>query len=296
MRAKSNTAEKIAGAVNITLLLLLCLSILLPFANILALSFNDGTDSALGGISIWPREFTWANYQEVFHNDDILQSLKISVLRTGIGTALSVLLTAMAAFALKKKTLPGRNVYMFFIVFTMLFGGGIVPYYMVLKSLYLTNTFWVYIIPALYSAWNIILMRTFFQSIDDSLEESAKIDGAGDYKVFFRIILPLSLPVLAVIGLFNAVGHWNDWYAGTFFVKDKDLYPLQTLLKQMLDSAEAMRKKMMVVYLPGDPRQNVTGESLKMATLVVATLPIVCVYPFVQRYFVKGLMIGSVKG
>jgi putative aldouronate transport system permease protein len=184
------------------------------------------------------------------------------------------------------------------LLFSMLFSGGIVPYYLVLKRLTLTNTFWVYVIPFLYNAWNIFLMRTFFQSISESLEESAMLDGANHFRIFFSLILPLSKPIISVIALFNGVGHWNDWFSGTFYVSDKELHPLQTVLRAMLMSAEALRKRMVIVtatYAPQDARLTVTTESLKMATIIVATVPVVCLYPFIQRYFVQGVMIGSLK-
>lgn len=293
---KMPVGEKMASVFNVVILTVLSLSIILPFLKVLALSFNDGKDASLGGITFWPRQFSLANYAEVFSNPDILSGLKITLFRTIVGTLLSVFLTAMAAYALKKKDLPGRNVFTLLIVFTMLFNGGLVPYYMVLKTLHLTNSIWVFIIPTLYSAWNIILIRTFFQSIDGSLEESAKIDGANDFQILFRLIMPLSMPVLSVICLFNAVMHWNDWFSGVFYVNKESLRPLQTILQQMLTSAEAMRKNLSMNLGATDPRLSVTGESMKMATVMVSVLPIACIYPFIQKYFVQGIMIGSVKG
>ena len=277
--------------------MLFLLAIIAPFLNIIALSLNDGQDAQRGNISFWPREWTFDNYAEVFEDPYLLNSYKITILRVVIGTVVSVFLTAMASYALKFKTLPGRTFFTMMILFTMLFYGGIVPYYILLKSIKLINTFWVFIIPTFYSAWNILLMRTFFMTIPESLEESAKLDGANDFLVFFAIIIPLSKPVISVIALFNGVAHWNDWFAGTFFVSDKNLHPLQTVLRALLMSAEALRKRMFILQTaPQDARLNVTTESLKMATIIVATIPVVLIYPLIQKYFVKGVMIGSVKG
>ncbi|MBW7456190.1 carbohydrate ABC transporter permease [Paenibacillus sepulcri] len=296
---KLTTGEKLFKFVNYALIILLCLSIVLPFFNILALSFNAGKDAERGGISFWPRVWTLENYQEVFTSANIGRAFAISLFRTVLGTAAGVFLTAMAAYALKSRTLPGVRFITLMIFFTMLFSGGIIPYYMLLSSLHLTNTIWVYVIPSLYSAWNIIIMRTFFQQIGISLEEAARIDGCNDFSIFWRIILPLSKPVLATISLFTAVGHWNDWFTGSFFVRKADLRPLSTLLQEMLTKQDAIREYLMTAA--GSNQQDLlakiqlTGDSLKMATIMVVVAPIICVYPFIQKYFAKGAMIGSIK-
>jgi len=298
VKVKRHTVgELVMRAVNVALISLFLAAIVAPFLNIIALSLNDGMDAQMGGIWLWPRDFTLDNYREVFEDPTLLNAYKITALRVVIGTVSSVFLTALAAYALKFSTLPGRKFFTMMILFTMLFSGGIVPTYILLKSLGLTNRFWVYIVPQLYAAWNILLMRTFFLGIPNSLEESAKLDGANDFQIFFAIILPISKPVISVIALFNGVSHWNDWFAGTFFVSREELHPLQTVLRAMLMSAEALRKRMFILQMaPDDARLNVTTESLKMATIIVATVPIVLIYPFIQKYFVQGVMIGSVKG
>jgi len=296
---KSSAGEKVIKIVIYVSIIVLCLSIILPFLNILALSFNSGKDAERGGIYFWPREWSLENYKEVFSSSNIVSAFGISLFRTIVGTVASVFLTAMAAYALKSKTMPGVRMFTMLIFFTMLFSGGIIPYYLLLKDLHLTNTIWVYIVPGLYSAWNIIIMRTFFQQISGSLEESARIDGYNDFSIFMRIIMPLSKPVVAVIGLFNAVGHWNDWFTGAFYVRDSKLRPLSTLLQEMLTRADALRKTLEQAagtkqYDMLDKIQ-VTGNSLKMATIVIVVAPIILVYPFIQKYFAKGVMIGSIK-
>ncbi|MGZ9586502.1 carbohydrate ABC transporter permease [Paenibacillus marinisediminis] len=296
---KISIGERIFRIVTYSIIILLCLSIILPFLNILALAFNEGKDAELGGIFIWPRVWTLENFREVFNSSNIIQAYMITLFRTVVGTISSVFLTAMAAYTLKSKTMPGVKFFTMMIFFTMLFSGGVVPYYMLLKELHLINTIWVYIIPGLYSAWNIIIMRTFFNGISFSLEESAKLDGCNDFGVFMRVILPLSKPVIAVIGLFNAVGHWNDWFTGSFYVQNTNLRPVSTLLQEMLTRQDAIRAQLM--QNAGSQsyemleKMTVTGNSLKMATIIVVVAPILCVYPFIQKYFAKGVMIGSVK-
>lgn len=298
MNKKNNKSSfrRIFYVLNIVVLTLLSLSILLPILNIVALSFNGGKDAAMGGVYFWPRAFTLDNYKAVFSDNRIITGYKVTIMRTVIGTASSVFLTAMAAYALKRKSLPGRRLITFLIFFTMLFSGGTIPYYMVLRNTGLLNTFWVYVIPSLYSTWNIIMMRTFFEGISISLEESAKLDGCNDFTVFMRIILPLSKPVIAVIALFNGVAHWNDWFTGAYFVTNADLHPVQTILQEMLTTQSKLKELMSNSYEAVQfAKRVVTGESLKMATIVVSTLPIIMVYPFIQKYFAKGVMIGAVK-
>ncbi|BBI30861.1 carbohydrate ABC transporter permease [Cohnella abietis] len=296
---KISTGEKVTRIVIYVTIILLCLSIILPLLNIFALSFNSGKDAERGGIYFWPRIWSIENYKEVFTSSNIVNAFGISMFRTIVGTVASVFLTAMAAYALKSRTMPGVRIITMLLFFTMLFSGGIIPYYMLLKDLHLTNTIWVYIVPGLYSAWNIIIMRTFFQEISPSLEESARIDGYNDFSIFMRIIMPLSRPVVAVIALFNAVEHWNDWFTGAFYVRESRLRPLSTLLQEMLTRADALRNTLEQTagtkqYEMLDKIQ-VTGNSLKMATIIIVVAPIILIYPFIQKYFAKGVMIGSVK-
>jgi len=294
---KTSTGEKIFKIVNYLLIIALCLSVILPFLNITALAFNPGKDAERGGIFFWPRMWSLENFEKVFEASNIATAFGISIFRTVVGTVASVFLTAMAAYALKSKTLPGGKFLMMFVFFTMLFSGGIIPYYMLLKTIHLTNSIWVYVIPSLYSAWNLIIFRTFFQQIHVSLEESARLDGLNDFSIFTRIIMPLSRPVIAVIALFNAVNHWNDWFTGAFYVRTANLRPLSTLMQEMLMSTEAMRESLEQAAGSYDliDKIQVTGNSLKMAMIIVVVTPIVIIYPFVQRYFAKGIMIGSMK-
>jgi putative aldouronate transport system permease protein len=262
------------------------------------ISFNSGRDTVTGGITFWPREFTLENYQIVFQDQRLMNAFFISVLRTVIGTFSSIMLTAMAAYGMSKRELIGRKFITIFFILTMFFSGGLIPTFLVVRSLGLMDSFWVMIIPGLISVWNMIIFRTFFQQLPKGLEDSAKIDGCGYWGTFFRIILPLSGPVIATLSLFTAVGHWNDWFMPSIYITSDHLIPLQTFLQRVLNS-NTVSSQMSQIDSGSAARlaemTGVTGKSLSMAIMMVATLPIVMVYPFVQKYFVKGVLIGSLK-
>ncbi|MFC5649779.1 carbohydrate ABC transporter permease [Paenibacillus solisilvae] len=285
---------------NYTVLALIAFTMVYPFIYIVVYSLNDGKDSMLGALYFWPRQFTFDNYVEVFDNPLIWQAYKITIARTLLGTFLHVALCTLMAYALSKKTLPGRTFFTFYIFLPTIFSAGFIPFFITLQKLHLINSFWVYIIPMLFNFIHIVIIRTFFQGIPEELEESAYIDGYGDFQIFLKIILPLSGPVLATIALFIGVQHWNDWFTGAYYVSDKNLIPVQTLLQQLLSEAEALSSSMTRAQQQGGQTINVnvgaTPESLRMALLVITVFPILCIYPFLQRYFVKGTMIGSVKG
>lgn len=295
---KTTAGEKVFYFINGLLLALFCILVLLPLLNVVAISLNDGKDAARGGITFWPRVWSFDNFGEIFKNGDLLNAYSVTIFRTFAGVALGVTFNALAAYALKFKTLPGRGVITFIIFFTMLFGGGLIPYFMLLKNLKLYNTLWVYVLPGIYSAWNILLIRTYMESLGTSLEESAKLDGAGDITIFFRIIVPLSTPILAVIALYVGVGQWNDWFSGIYFVSEQKLQPMATILQKMLDTQELLRKYLarQGAFFEQKQQRLVTAASLKAATVVVTAGPIILLYPFLQKYFVKGVMVGAIKG
>lgn len=289
------------SVVNTVILALLGFSMIYPFIYILAYSLNDGKDSMFGGIYFFPRKFTLDNYAQVFENARIWQAYQITLMRTLLGTLLHVALCSLMAYALAKRSLPGRSFFAFYIFLPTIFSAGFIPFFITLQKLHLINTFWVYVIPMLFNFMHIVIIRTFLQGIPEELEESARIDGYGDFQIFFRIILPLSGPVLATISLFIGVAHWNDWFSGAYYVSDKELKPVQTLLQEMLMQAEALSNSMQRAAQQGGqtisgPVGGSTPESLRMALLVITVFPILCIYPFLQRYFVKGVMLGSVKG
>ncbi|CAM4083216.1 carbohydrate ABC transporter permease [Saccharibacillus endophyticus] len=269
-----------------------------PFWNAAVISFNNGTDTMRGGITFWPRSFTLENYAVVFEDSRLINGFVISVLRTVIGTLLSIGATAIFAYGMSKSELIGRKGYMVFCIITMYFSGGLIPTFLLIRSLDLFNSFWVMVIPGLISVWNMIIFRTFFKGIPAGLEESAKIDGCSNWGVLFRIVLPLSGPVIATLSLFTAVYHWNDWFTPSIYISNADLLPIQTKLQQILNS-NIMSEQMAQMDSAAQGRMGrmkaVTTKSLSMATMMVATIPILCVYPFLQKYFVKGVLVGSLK-
>lgn len=267
---------------------------LYPILNTLAVSFNDGIDSIRGGITLWPRMFTLKNYETVFNNPNLKQAAFISVSRTVIGTVLNVFLTAMLAYVLSRKEFLFRKQLSFIYVLTMYVGGGMIPVYMLMKTLHLTNNFLVYILPGLTSAFNMIVVRTYMNGLPDSLSESAKIDGAGDLRIFIQIILPLCKPVLATIALFVAVGQWNSWFdAMIYCAQSPNLTTLQYELMKVLSSASQQSSGS--AEIAKNATNMITPTSVRAAITIVTALPIVCLYPFLQKYFVSGLTIGGVK-
>ena len=295
-KIKRNAGEQILQAIIYLIIILLCLVILLPCLNVLVLSFNDGKDAARGGIWFWPRQLTLDNFREVFKDGSIMGAYGISIARTVIGTFLSLMVTTLAGYALKQKDLPGRTVLTMLITFTMLFDGGMIPKYIQYKNLHLLNSFWVYVVPSLVSVTYLLMVRTFFEGIPDSLEESAKLDGCGFFKIYTKIMMPLSKPVIAVVGLYTAVNHWNDWFSGAFYMSDTAKWPVQTVLQNMLTKAmNAQQNVETVAQALAQNAATTTSDSLKMAAVVVTTVPILCVYPFIQKYFAQGSMIGAVK-
>lgn len=298
---RKSTGEKIFNVCNTIFMFALCLVMLYPVYYVLVLSLNEGTDSMKGGIWFWPRAFTMFNYQYVLSNGLLQNSYMITIARTVLGTILGLAVNALAAYTLSERNIPFKKVMMTFVLIPMLFNGGQIPYFLQLRNLGLYNTFWVFVIPGLVNVWNIFVMKRFFQDIPDSLRESARIDGATHMQTLVKIILPLSLPMLASLGLFTAVGHWNDWFSGAFYVQTNDLMPVQTYLQKLLTANNiSMVKSNNVLNAEAAFRESqtsrMTATSVKMAAVMVGTLPILCVYPFLQKYFVKGMLTGSVKG
>lgn len=268
---------------------------LYPILNTLAISFNDGIDSVRGGIYLWPRMFTLKNYQTVFINPNIQQAAFISVARTVVGTVLQVFLTAMLAYVLSRKEFMFKKQLSLLYILTMYIGGGMIPTYILMKKLHLLNNFLVYIVPGLVSAFNMIVIRTYMNGLPDSLSESAKIDGAGDFRIFIQIILPLCKPVLATIALFIAVGQWNSWFDSMLYcAASPDLTTLQYELMKVLSSSQQQGGSGTVDIMK-NAGNMVTPTSMRAAITIVTALPIVCLYPFLQKYFVTGMTIGGVK-
>ncbi|WP_029192263.1 carbohydrate ABC transporter permease [Paenibacillus harenae] len=281
-----------------TLLLLLAFMTFYPFWNALVISFNSGIDTSMGGVTFWPRDWTLENYGIVFKDDRLVGAFLVSIGRTVAGTVASIFVTAILAYGISKNELIGRKFYMILCIITMYFSGGLIPTFLLIRELHLMNTFWVFIIPSLVSVWNMIIFRTFFKGLPAGLEESAKIDGSGNWGIFFRIVIPLSGPVIATLSLFTAVFHWNDWFGPSIYITNEKLLPIQTMLKQILNSnivSDQMSQLDSAAQGQMAKMRTVTSKSLSMATMMVATIPIIMVYPFVQKYFVKGVLVGSLK-
>lgn len=298
---KRSRGERVWQAVIYLIVTAFCITVIYPFWYMLVLSFNEGADAMQGGIYFWPRAFTLFNYKMVLANPVILNAFGITIARTVVGTALGMVVTALAAYALASKTLPGRRFFNYMVLIPFVFSGGLIPFYLTLNDLKLLNTFWVYIFPMLFNIWNMFVMKQFFSEIPQSLIEAAVIDGADDMTILVKIVTPISLPTFAAIGLFVAVGHWNSWFDGAYYVTSEKLIPLQTYLKKMLDSMQITMQNNtvgsnMTASVLAEEMSSITTNSVRMASIIVATAPIVLLYPFLQKYFVKGVRIGAVKG
>ncbi len=268
---------------------LLCLY---PFVQVLMSSFADETTLVREGYKLIPSKFSIDAYRTLFASTQILFAYGVTIFSTVAGTLLSLLVTALAAYALSGKRLKYRNVFNFFFYFTMLFSGGLIPYYILIKNyLHLTNTLLVYIIPGMFNVWNMFLLRNFFNDVPDSMREAATLEGANEFVIAFRIILPLSLPALATVGLFSALSFWNEWMASMLYMDNENLYTLQYLIVRMVNSISAASD------LGGLPPgiNTVPANTLRLATAIVTIGPIVLLYPFLQKYFVAGLRVGGVK-
>lgn len=266
-----------------------------PFWNVFVVSINDATDAVRGGIYFWPRVFSLYSYQNILGRSDFQHSILISFLRTIIGTPLAVLVTSMAAYSLSRKELVGGKFWNLVFVFTMYFGGGQVPYYMVLKGLGLLDNFWVFILPMVMSVYNMILIRSYIDSMPDSLFEAVKIDGGNDLHIYFGFVLPLAKPILMTVALFVAISQWNSWFDANLYTSKESLKPMQSKLVEILNQYQTGSSTSQQMSA-GKSGITVTADSIRMAATMVATLPIVMIYPFIQKYFVKGIMLGAVKG
>ena len=286
--------DHVINLIALVVCVLVTLISLYPIYYCLINSLNDGKDAMKGGIYLWPRIFSLENYKTVFQEDSLLRSFLMTVARTVCGSVLHVLFTAMTAYALSRRELMLRKLYVALGVITMYVGGGIIPTYLLYKNLNLINTFWVYILPGMFSFYNMILMMSFFRQLPESLVESARIDGATHFTVFRKVILPLSPPIIATVALFVGVNYWNDWYAPAYYILDEELMTMPATLLRLMNEAEA-QQKLARLYSQVQVRPSVTLESVRYATLIVSVMPITILYPFLQKYFIKGMMIGSVK-
>jgi putative aldouronate transport system permease protein len=279
-----------------TVLVLLFIVTFFPFWNIFVLSLNDANDSIRGGVMFWPRVFTLSSYKAVLTDSELLSALKVTLLRTAIGVPCTLLGVTTLAYALSQRDLPGRKFFNLLFVFTMYFSGGLIPTYMIIKWLGLIDNFAVYILPGFYNVYWMILVRTYMESLPRSMIESSRIDGANDLQVFTRIVLPTCTPVLATVGLFSAIGHWNAWYDSYIYTNKNSLKTLQAVLVKILNQYQTGKMMTAAQQIAAQAKKlPVSSETIRMAVTMVTTIPIIMAYPFVQKYFIKGMMIGSVK-
>ena len=288
-----NVSEQVGRGINVIILGFIALCCLYPFINITVTSFSSSRAVYAGEVFLLPVEFNLDAYMEVSRDGQIFVAMKNTVLLTVVGTALCMISTILCAYSLSKKRLFGRSAFMGMIVFTMLFSGGMIPSFLLIRSLGLMNTYWALWLGGLQSSYNMIVLRTFFQTIPDSLEEAAQIDGASDPYILVRIVLPLSGAALATITLFYAVGWWNTYFSAMMYISSSTKQTLMVKLRQMLDAVQVLQSE--VGMSEGSNMANIAQETFKAATILVSMLPIMCVYPFLQKYFTKGVMIGSVK-
>lgn len=278
---------------------ILCLLCLLPFINIISISISSSTAVYKNPHMLFPRDLTIEAYKYIFKTRVLINSLLITVFATVVGTLMNLIATTTGAYSLAKSNVPGQKLMMWLILIPMMFGAGLIPTYLLVRSLGLINSIWVLVIMGLVAPFNLILMRNFFWSIPDSLFESAQIDGAGDLTILTRIVIPMSKSALATIGLFYAVGHWNDYFTGLFYINSNDKWPLQVVLKSIVIdfNMTGMSNANMSVSSQNSLQSLVLQpENIRAACIVFSIVPIIMIYPFLQKYFVKGVVIGAIKG
>ncbi|MDF1514536.1 MAG: carbohydrate ABC transporter permease [Anaerolineae bacterium] len=291
---RRSTGDRIADFIITAILVLLTIAVVFPFYNMLLVSLAKYEDIISTPLYIFPKAIDLQNYRMAVLYPHFINSVGVSLFVTVVGTGSSLLTTTMGAYALSRKYLPFRKILFYFIVITMYFGGGLIPWYLVMKSLGFVDSMWVMIVPPMINTFYLILMRNYFEGIPDDMEESAKIDGANDIQILFRIMIPLASPIIATIALFYAVARWNDWWLPMIFIQDPNKIPLTLILRRMVvDATIDLGNDMMNAMR--DAHIQVHSRSLQMATVTLTTIPILLVYPFLQKYFTKGIMLGAIK-
>jgi len=280
---------------NILTMCLFCMLVIFPFWDMLVRSLSTARGSVSLSFMMWPDKINFESYQYVLQDSKTLSAYSVTIARTVLGTLVSLVLQVMLAYPLAKKDLPLRNVLTTILLIPMFFSGGMIPKYILNRQLGLVNNFLVYIIPSAVSVYNVIMIRNFLMSLDKSLEESALIDGAGYWTILFRIVVPLSKPILATVALWVAVAHWNAWFDSLIYAREPNLITMQLMLRRLLTTSTEAAGEMQQ-YMEQMEFENMTSNSVRMAATIITILPIMFVYPFVQKYFVKGIMVGSLKG
>ncbi len=295
---KKSIGEKIFDKFNIIIMAFLCVIFIYPYLNQVAISLNDGADTMLGGITIFPRKFTWVNYEAIIKNQDILRAFVLTALVALIHTGFTVVICLGAAYGAHKKDMPFRNAIIWFLLIPGYIPVGAIPVFILYRHLHLLNNVLVFIIPGMFTFYNMVVIRSYLDGLPDGLEEAAYVEGANEMQILFKIILPLCMPVLATIALWTIVGSWNSWTPTLYYVNDRKLYQLQYVIMQLIKQSETIQKMTTEAAITGTDVSNVqpTSESIKSAAIIFSTLPIVMSYPFLQKYFVKGITVGAVKG
>lgn len=296
-KMQTSMASKVFDFCNAAFMILFCISIFFPFWDMIVRSFSRPQDISYMSINFFPKKVTFDAYQYCFKDSEIVHAAFISVARTVIGTAFHIVITCLGAYTFTRSQMPFRKLITTILLIPMFIGGGMIPTYLNLKALGLTDNFLVYIIPGGFSIYNCIIIRNYFYSIDKGMEEAASIDGASQVRIFSTIIMPLSKPVLATVGLWQIVGHWNSWFDNMLYCrKSANLTTLQFLLRRMLDTVSHMEETAFAMDATSMTNKEMNPETIKAAVTIIVVTPIICIYPFLQKYFVKGIMVGAVKG
>lgn len=286
MKNQGSLASKLFDVFNICFMILLVIVMVYPMVYVFSASISNNALVASGAVLLWPKDITFIAYENLIYNPDLWVSYWNTIRYTFVQTVLTLIVTSAMAYPLAKRWLPGRRTILLMAAFTLLFSGGMIPTFLIVQQLGLLNTIWAIVLPSLISTWYLFIMRTFFEALPDELEDAAAIDGCGYMQILVRIVLPLSLPVMVTIGLFTAVNQWNAFFSALIYLNDRNMYPLQIMLRNILIAGTNVQGEGDLTYL----------ETLKYAMIIIATLPILCVYPFIQKYFVQGTMIGGIKG
>lgn len=286
MKIKSTVGSRIFDTFNILFMLVLICVMVYPMVYVLSASISDNAQVASGKVLLLPKDVTLVAYEQLVKNPDLWVSYWNTIRYTAVHVVLTLIATAAMAYPLAKKWLPGRRLILVLCAFTLLFSGGMIPTFLVVQKLGILNTIWAIVLPTMISTWYLFIMRTFFEALPEELEDAATIDGCSSFQVLLRIVIPLSMPVMATIGLFTAVNQWNAFFDALIYMNDRSMYPLQIMLRNILVAGSTIQAE-------GDLSLM---QTMKYAIIIVATLPILCVYPFIQKYFVQGTMIGGIKG
>lgn len=299
MKRKESFSRKAFLVFNTLFMIGIIIIMVAPYLNILAKALNEGSDTARGSIAIFPRVFTWKNFEAVFENSAFPRATAVTVTRVVLGTLLSLIVQFMAAYVFTHKELVGRGGLLIFLMIPMYFGGGLIPTYIFYSNLKLLNNFLLYILPGCFSLYNMIIIRSYINSLPEGLKEAARIDGANEITILWKIIVPCSKPIIATIALWRAVGLWSDWTTTMYFFTKKKLFTLQYILMQVLKETERIQEMISEAIMRGEEidtsKITITTESVRCAQLIITTIPIILIYPFLQKHFIKGVTLGAVK-